>query len=118
MESSRGEFVESAQEMYERMVEWRRAHPEASFDEIAEEVGRERRGLMGQLMSELACQNRMEVEALETECPKCRGETEGKGEKKRGISHLEGETTLERGYRHCGKCGSGFFPPGRTVEAK
>lgn len=39
MESKQGGFMESAQGMYERMVSWRRAHPDASFDEIAEEVG-------------------------------------------------------------------------------
>lgn len=117
MESKQAGFMESAQGMYERMVAWRRAHPDASFDEIAEEVGRERRGLMGQLLAELAAQNQLAVEALSTECPQCRGQTEGKGKKGRGISHLEGETKLERGYRYCGKCGSGFFPPGRSAEA-
>jgi hypothetical protein len=57
------------------------------------------------------------VEALSTECPTCAGETEGKGQKVRGISHIEGETRLERGYRYCGKCGSGFFPPRQATEA-
>jgi ribosomal protein S27AE len=103
--------------MYERMVAWRRAHPGASFDEIVEQVGWERRALMGQLMSELATQNQLAVEALSTECPKCAEETEGKGQKERMISHMEGETTLKRGYRYCAKCGSGFFPPGRGTEA-
>lgn len=118
MSGSQPEFVESAQAMYERMVAWRHAHPEASFDEIAEAVGRERRGLMGQLLSELACQNQRAVEALSTECPSCAGQTEWKGQKARGISHIEGETKLERGYRYCGNCGSGFFPPRRGTEAK
>ena len=72
---------------------------------------------MGQLLSELAVEKRLEVEALATECPTCAGQTEGKGQKARGISHMEGETTLVRGYRYCGKCGSGFFPPGRAPEA-
>lgn len=117
MSVSQAKFVESAQGMYERMVAWRQAHPAASFDEIAGEVGRERRELMGQLLSELSCQNQMSVEALSTECPRCGGPSEGKGRKTRGISHLEGETKLERGYRYCGECGSGFFPPRRATEA-
>ncbi len=118
MSGRQGKFVESAEGMYERLVAWRQAHPEASFDEIAAEVGRERRELMGQLLSELACQNQMAVEALSTECPSCGGQSEGKGRKARGISHMEGETKLERGYRYCGQCGSGFFPPGRATEAE
>lgn len=117
MGAKQEDFMESAQGMYERLKEWREQHPEASFDEIAEAVGRERRELMGQLLSELATAKRLEVEALATECPTCAGQTEGKGQKARGISHMEGETKLERGYRYCGKCGSGFFPPGRATEA-
>lgn len=117
MGANQGSFMESAQGMYERVKAWRKQHPEASFDEIAEAVGRERRVLMGQLLSELAVEKRLEVEALATECPTCAGQTEGKGQKARGISHMEGETTLVRGYRYCGKCGSGFFPPGRAPEA-
>lgn len=111
MSKRQTDFVESAQAMYERMVAWRDGHPAASFDEIAEAVGRERRELMGQLLSELACQNQRTEEALSIECPSCAGATEWKGQKTRGISHIEGETKLARGYRYCGKCGSGFFPP-------
>jgi YgiT-type zinc finger domain-containing protein len=118
MRESQGQFVESAQAMYERMQEWRQAHPQASFDEIAAEVGRERRALMGQLLVELACQNQRSVEALSTTCPICGGQTEGKGAKERGVSHLEGETKLVRGYRYCSHCGRGFFPPGCGTEAQ
>lgn len=97
--------------MYERLVEWRRQNSEASFDEIAEEVGGERRRLMSELVTELAVQPRREVEALATQCPKWEGETEGKGAKERWVNHREGEAHLQREYRYCAKCGSGFFPP-------
>ena len=116
-EKQRTEFVESAEAMYERMVKWRDKHPEASFDEIASQVGYERRQLMGQLLEGLATQHALEVEALEIECPGCQGKSEGKGRKDRGISHSEGDTNLNRGYRYCRKCGSGFFPPGPEVES-
>lgn len=110
-------FTESAQGMYERMKAWRKQHPEASYDEIATAVGRERRELMGQLLSELAVENRLEVEALTIECPTCGEPTESKGQKARGISHREGEAKVRRGYRYCPKCGSGFFPPGQETAA-
>ena len=80
-EKKRTEFVESAEAMYERMVTWRDKHPEASFDEIASQVGNERRKLMGQLLEGLATQHAAEVEALEVECPECRGRVKGKAEK-------------------------------------
>ncbi|MEZ4861424.1 MAG: hypothetical protein R3C14_08960 [Caldilineaceae bacterium] len=117
MEAEGKEFVVSAQGMYERLKAWRKEHPEASYDEIAEEVGRERRELMGQLLSELAAANRLEVEALEIECPTCGKPTENKGPKERWVSHREGETTLNRGYRYCAECSSGFFPPRQETEA-
>lgn len=117
MGTKQGEFVGSAQGMYERLKAWRKQHAEASYDEIAEAVGRERRELMGQLLSELADENRLEVEALAIECPTCGKPTENKGRKERVVSHREGEATLKRGYRYCAKCGSGFFPPGRETEA-
>lgn len=104
-------FKESAAAMYERLVEWRRQNREASFDEIAEEVGRERRRLMSELVTELAEQPKREVEALATQCPKCEGETEGKGAKERWVNHREGEARLQREYRYCAHCGRGFFPP-------
>lgn len=115
-EKKRSEFLESAEGMYERMVEWRDKHPEASFDEIASQAGYERRKLMGQLLEGLATQHASEVEALEIECPACQGKSEGKGRKGRDISHGEGDASLSRGYRYCPKCGSGFFPPGPEAE--
>ncbi len=111
-ERKQAEFMEAAEAMYARMVRWRAEHPEASFDEIADEVGRERRVLMGQLLEGLATQAASEVEALEVLCPECAGESEGKGSERRSVSHREGDVTLSRGYRYCARCGSGFFPPG------
>jgi hypothetical protein len=116
-ERKRAEFLEAAEAMYERMVRWREAHPEASFDEIADEVGVERRMLMGQLLAGLATQPASEVEALEVICPECAGESEGKGSQRRTVNHREGDVTLNRGYRYCARCGSGFFPPGPDAEA-
>lgn len=50
------EFVAEAEAMYVRLRRWREMHPEASLDEIGEEVTRERQRLMGRLMGELATQ--------------------------------------------------------------
>ena len=50
------EFEAAAEGMYVRLREWRAAHPEASFDEIGEQVTQERQRLMAQLLGELAAQ--------------------------------------------------------------
>ena len=41
------EFMKAAEAMYERMEDWYDAHPDASFEDIEEEMRRQRRGLMG-----------------------------------------------------------------------
>ena len=116
-DSQRAEFLRDAEAMYERMMGWEEKHPEASFDEMANQVGAERRLLMGQLLKQLASQRAAAVEATEVLCPDCGEKAEGKGQKKREISHREGELSLTRGYRHCAECGRGFFPPGPETEA-
>jgi hypothetical protein len=54
--------------MQEALVAWRAAHPAASFDEIAEEVGKQREVLMGQLLAELAGQHGVGAVLLERSC--------------------------------------------------
>lgn len=112
-EEGKERFGRKAEEMYERMREWREKHPGASFDEIARAVGEERKGLMGMLLSELA-EGYRRIEAPE-ECPVCGEKVEAKGEKRRGILHREGEAYIEREHYYCPHCEGGIFPPGRGV---
>jgi hypothetical protein len=107
-----GEFVASAKAMREGLVAWRAAHPEASFDEIAEAVRVQREVLMGQLLAELAGQHGVGKVLMERSCPQCGGIVHYKGEKERTVLHPEGQPVLERGYHHCDQCGHGFFPSG------
>lgn len=117
-ESNRqAEFVASAGEMYERLRSWRKAHPQASFDEIAEAVRQERQALFGQLLGELATQEEQSRVRERVVCPQCGGEMSGRGLRGRGVSDPEGEASIEREYYHCPPCEGGLFPPGRRVEA-
>ena len=105
------------EEMYEELYEWREQHPEASFDEIANQVTPRRLGLMGELMSQLALQvgSGEEVEGLI--CEQCGQALTYKGKPRRGVEHLEGPAQLERAYYHCPHCKGGIFPPGPALEA-
>jgi hypothetical protein len=115
-ETRRAEFGAAAEGMYVRLRQWRAVHPEASFDEIGEQVRQERKALMAQLMGELAAQP--EERGVEGEvCAGCGEAMTAKGKRERGVSHLEGEVRLEREYHHCDECQSGFFPSGRQVGA-
>jgi len=108
---SRAEFGEAAQGMHARMHAWRKAHPAASFDEIAEAVSQERKRLMASLIGELATQ--ASPIAFERICPECGGQLQHKGEKRREVLHREADVRLERDHYYCPTCKRGFFPPGQ-----
>ena len=114
--SRQAAFEAVAGGMYARLRQWRAAHPQASFDEIGEQVTRERQQLMAQLLGELAAQPE-ESRAEEEVCAGCGQAMTPKGKRARGVSHLEGEVRLTREYHHCDDCQSGFFPPGHPVGA-
>lgn len=105
-------FVAAAKAMEEALVGWRAEQRGASFDEIAEEVRKQREVLMGQLLAELAGQHGTGEVLVERQCPQCGGVLHYKGRKGRTVLHPEGQPHLERGYHHCDECGHGFFPPG------
>ena len=108
-------FVAEAAAMYEELMAWRAAHPQASFDEIAGQVTVKRQALMGELLRGLAEQPGGGTVVVERACPQCGGSLHYKGEKLRTVLHAEGNALLRRGYYHCDQCGHGFFPSGPDV---
>ena len=106
----RAEFGGKAEAAHQRLSEWRRRNPAATFDEIAEQLGVERKRLMGELLGEVATQ--AEVIPGVSECPECGEGVQNKGKKKRQVLHREGEVQLERDYYYCPACRQGFFPSG------
>jgi len=109
---SQEQFVVQAAELHEKLTAWRRNHPGASFDEIAEQVRQERQALMGGLLKELAEQAGCGEMLTERSCPGCGGVLHYKGKKKRVVLHGEGSAQLERGYHYCDECGHSFSPSG------
>jgi hypothetical protein len=106
---SQSEFGAVAMAMEERLRAWCRAHPEATFDEIAEQVSQERKQLMGGLLSALA--DEVRPRALDPKCPGCGGVLVYKGKKSREVLHREGQVRLSREYYYCAACRQGVFPP-------
>jgi hypothetical protein len=105
------------EEMYEELHEWREKHPEASFDEIANQVTPRRRELMGELLELLAGQHGSGEVPEGVVCEKCGAVMEYKGEPERDVGHLEAETRLSRAYYNCPHCEGGVFPPGPQIRA-
>ena len=109
------EYLADAEAMYVRLRSWRAAHPEASFDQIGEQVTAERQQLMAHLLGALAAQPEEVTAAKPALCGQCGKALTPKGKRERGVSHREGEVRLEREYHYCDECGSGLFPPGRQA---
>jgi hypothetical protein len=102
--------------LVEELQVWREGHPEASFDEIANQVTPRRRALMGKLLEALARQHGNGVEVAGIACEVCGQPMVYKGQPLREIGHLEGESELQRAYYHCPHCKGGVFPPGSAAE--
>jgi len=102
--------VSQFEEMYDELYEWREAHPEASFDEIARQITPRRQELMGEMMSQLALQHGSGGVAEGLRCEQCGQLLIYKGRLGRGVEHLEGEAQFNRAYYYCAHCESGLFP--------
>src|SRR5512135_2416397 len=67
----KAEFMKAAEGMYERMEAWYDAHPDASFEEIEEEMRRQRRGLMGSTLETLIVGRDSGFAVEPPKCPQC-----------------------------------------------
>jgi len=95
---------------------WRDAHPEASLDEIANQVTPRRQALIGKVVAALARQHGDGVEVAGIACEVCGEALVYKGRPRREIGHLEGKIELRRAYYYCPHCQGGVFPPGSAAE--
>ncbi len=98
-----------------RLRQWRREHPQASFDEIEEAVQHEIVRLQAQLVAEMIQAGAPEAEA-EAEagpvCAACGARMQRAGRRTRTVlSRLGQPIRLERAYYVCPACGAGLFPP-------
>lgn len=116
-EQDKRRWQAEAEEMYDALYEWRERHPEASFDEIGDQITPRRQALMGELLRQLALQHGSGEVVEGLICEQCGRELRYKGRPRRGVEHLEGEALLKRAYYHCAHCDGGIFPPGPAVEA-
>jgi hypothetical protein len=114
----KAEFLQAAEAMYERMEDWYDAHPDASFEEIEEEMRRQRRGLMGGTLETLIVGRDSGFEVEPPKCPRCGQLMEFEGYRTWTVKGLEGDSQIERAYYTCTACGEqGFSPSGPEATA-
>jgi hypothetical protein len=109
------------------LAAWRVQHPQATFDEIEDEVYRQLATLHGQWLGELAPPPHVAEAAAEAEntappragdpaaprCGECGAALRPSGMRSRQVVTRMGATTrLTRRYWVCPACGAGHFPPG------
>ena len=117
-EAVRDELVALVDRLYDELYEWRKAHPEASLDEIADQVTPRRRRLMGAWLARLACLDGNGAAAEGVACPRCGQPLVYKGDPPCRREHLEGDLTLRRAYYQCPSCHEALFPPRPPTAAR
>ena len=96
----------------ERLRQWRREHPPATFDEIDAEVGRQYAAVQAEVVAELSMAA-AEQDTVPPPCPACAQPMQRRGTRRRSVTTRHGvQAKMERTYYACPACGTGLFPPG------
>ena len=95
------EFLIAAEAMYERMEDWYDAYPDASFEEIEDELRQQRRGLMGRTLETLIVGRDSGFDVQPPKRPKCGQPLAFEGYRAWTVKGLEGDSQLARAYYDC-----------------
>lgn len=90
--------MKSAGAMYDRIEDWYDQHPDASFEQLEEELRRHRRELMGEAAATLVLGRDSGIRLGAPCCGKCGRAMAFKEYRPWTIKGLEGDTVLERAY--------------------
>ena len=115
---AREEFLARAGELWDDFDAWYEANPEATFDEMEEQLGRRRRAVLGELLELRLRQDNLGATPEAPRCKGCGHRTVFKGYVAKSVQGLDVEAEISRAYFHCPTCKVGLFPPGPTVEAE
>lgn len=115
---AREEFMDRAAELWDGFNAWYQAHPEATFDEMEEELGRQRRAVLGGFLELSLRQGDLGATPEAPCCPKCGKPMSFKGYPAKKVHGLEVDVKIPRAYYHCPTCKVGVFPPGSMSTAE
>ena len=103
--------MQEEQELREQVRQWRREHPQATFDEIDAEVARQYARLHAEVVAELSATGAT-ADGERIQCPVCQTAMQRRGERRRRIPTRRGvDAEVTRPYYVCPACGAGLFPP-------
>lgn len=115
---ARAAFMGAAEHLWDAFNGWYEAHPEATFDEMEQELGRLRRALMGDTIVLALQQGDLGASAEAPSCERCGRTMEFQGYPHKGVHGLEGDSRIPRAYYLCPHCDAGLFPPGPPPAAE
>jgi hypothetical protein len=109
---AREEFLWRAEELWDEFNAWYQGHPEATFDEMEAELGKQRRAILGNFLELSLRQGDLGAMPEAPSCSQCGKPMVFKGYPKKEIHGLEADAKIPRAYYVCPTCGIGIFPPG------
>jgi hypothetical protein len=114
---AREEFLKRAEELWDRFQVWYAEHPDATFDEMEAELGRQRRALLGEVVELSLRQRDLGATPEAPGCEECGRAMVFKGYPQKIVHGLEVDLEIRRAYYVCPTCGVGAFPPGPASAA-
>jgi len=109
---ARDEFLRRAERLWDEFNGWYQDHPEATFDEMEAELGKQRRAILGDFLELSLRQGDLGATPEAPSCEQCGKPMVFKGYPKKEVHGLEADTKIPRAYYVCPTCGVGLFPPG------
>ena len=111
---AREEFLRRSEDLWDGFNTWYHDHPEATFDEMEAELGKRRRGILGDFVELGLRQGDLGATAEAPSCKECGQGMVFKGYPKKEIHGLEADAKIPRAYYVCPTCRVGLFPPGSS----
>jgi hypothetical protein len=115
-----GEWAGLTAEILVEMKAWRAGHPDATLDEIEQEVDRRMAAARARPLAATATASASAAGGAEPGgrgvppcCPECGAGMRWEGVHRRRLTTTHNrDVTLTRRYARCPRCGTGLFPPG------
>ena len=111
-------FLAAALHLWDEFNTWYDAHPDATFDEMEQELGKHRRVLMGETLELTLRRGDLGASPAAPHCEQCGRRLVFKGYPEKEVHGLEGEAEIPRAYYVCPHCEAGVFPPRPPAETE
>jgi len=111
-------LLETVEGLRERINAWYDAHPEATFDEIEEELGESGRAFLGDVIQLMLRRRDLGSSPEAPCCRRCGRPMVFKGYPKKVVHGLKADLKIRRAYYVCPPCEVGVFPLDRRLRLR